>query len=233
MKRISRQSLLVLASGGVLIAAGCFIYAYQSARITIGGPSAGSQFPRTASQTSDVNIQRKSADVSDNKLSLREAIATDDGGLHMRSGAPPTRKLLPERPTQPLASLGRALQSDLELVGPDSDFEEAVHGFAAEIKDTGWSRATEANILNLVSQATGLMVGDIQLECRSTTCRLRLTNAEFEPSSEYSNFGDLVDSVGLELTWLWMGPDQLGNRADLAYLRRKDVAPEAVPEGRR
>lgn len=120
-------------------------------------------------------------------------------------------------------SIGPALQSDLELLGPDSDFNDAVRDFATELRDDDWAVATEALIWRAISALDGLTVADVQVQCKTTTCRIRIDNARFDMNSKYPNFGDFVWDLGLEVTWHWGGPDSLGNRSDFAYLRRAEA----------
>jgi hypothetical protein len=98
--------------------------------------------------------------------------------------------------------------------------------FAAEIVDAAWAPGAEADILSRFAQMPGLAVISIQVECRSTMCRLQVAS----PSSRDAArpFNVLVDSIGLEARWRMAIVDPSGALQSVAYLRRAGDAPECL-----
>jgi hypothetical protein len=82
-------------------------------------------------------------------------------------------------------------------------FEELESRFAAEGTDAGWSDGMEAQILDQVSQITGLRLVSVEAECRETVCRLKLfypagTNSlasldQFRPIASRIGLGQVVE----------------------------------------
>jgi hypothetical protein len=124
-----------------------------------------------------------------------------------------------EQPLPPTISMTQALQ-DLALLPPIPEFAETVRNFASQTDDAPWSEATESRIFGEISQATGLGVSDIQVDCRTTLCRVQLSNPESTPNARYRSLNELIDTFGLETLWLWAAPDSNGNPINLAYLQR-------------
>lgn len=110
---------------------------------------------------------------------------------------------------------------------PIPEFADTLRQFAAEVDDPNWSVATETHIFSEISQATGLSAGDIQVDCRTTMCRVLLTKPASTPSPRYPGFNDLVDSFGLETVWLLALPDENGTPVNFAYVRRPGTPPAA------
>ncbi len=107
---------------------------------------------------------------------------------------------------------------------PIPEFADTLRQFAAEVDDPNWSVATETHIFSEISQATGLSAGDIQVDCRTTMCRVLLTKPASTPNPRYRGFNDLVDSFGLETVWLLALPDENGTPVNFAYVRRPEAA---------
>jgi hypothetical protein len=144
------------------------------------------------------------------------------------SSAPrPFRSPLPgETPSTPMADLLAAGQKDFPPQLADYERE-----FAAEPVDTTWAPGAEADLLATFAQMPNLKVIDMRVECRSTTCRLELTQPSGAPDVEGGRrpFNILLDSVGL-------APRQmisLGRRGEpmrsVAYLWRDGFVPERHP----
>jgi hypothetical protein len=118
-------------------------------------------------------------------------------------------------------SLTQTLQDDLDLLPPIPEFERTVRDFASQLDDAPWSESTESYIFGQMSQATGLGASDIQVDCRSTLCRVRISNPVSTLNPRYRSLNELVDTFGLETLSLWAGPDGNGNPVNLIYLRRR------------
>jgi hypothetical protein len=108
---------------------------------------------------------------------------------------------------------------------PIPEFAQTLRQFAVESDDPNWSAAMETRIFSEISQATGLSAGDIQVDCRTTMCRVLLTKPASTPNARYPGFNDLVDSFGLDTVWLLALPDENGTPVNFAYVRR----PSAIP----
>jgi hypothetical protein len=116
---------------------------------------------------------------------------------------------------------------DLDLrvsIPPIPEFKETLRQFAAESDDPNWSVTTETRIFSEISQATGLGAGDIQVDCRTTMCRVLLTNPSSSPNPRYRSFNELIDSFGLKTVWLLAIPDENGTPVSFAYIQRGEGA---------
>jgi hypothetical protein len=115
---------------------------------------------------------------------------------------------------------------DLDLkmsVGPIPEFKETLRQFALESDDSDWSTATETRIFSEISQATGLSAADIQVDCRTTMCRV-LMKPSSSPNARYRSFNELVDSFGLKTLWILAVPDESGTPVNFAYIQRGEGA---------
>jgi len=112
-------------------------------------------------------------------------------------------------------------------LSPIPEFADTLRQFAVEPHDPTWSAATETRIFSEISQATGLSAGDIQVDCRTTMCRVLLTKPVSSPNPRYRSFNELVDSFGLETVWLLALPDENGTPINFAYVRRPASSPAA------
>ena len=116
---------------------------------------------------------------------------------------------------------------------------EGEREFAAEPVDGTWAPGAESKLLATFAQMPGLKLIDLQVECRSTMCRLQLT----QPPSSAGGGGELPfnilrDEVGLTPRWMMAviegagppGPPRLGDAPrpvkSIAYLWREGFAPE-------
>lgn len=115
----------------------------------------------------------------------------------------------------------QAALRDLDFqFGAIPEFADTVSAFVAQSRDPSWSDATEARIFREISQASGLGADEIQVDCRSTMCRVQLTHRRLSQGAPYEGFDDLVDTFGLKMLWLWSPTDDDGIPMDLAYLQR-------------
>ena len=133
-----------------------------------------------------------------------------------------------ETPSTPMANL---LAGRTE--GPPPQLIEGERAFAAEPVDAAWAPGAEADLLAKFAQMRGLSLIDLQVECRSTMCRLQLTQPGGAPAAEGGPrpFNILLDSVGLEPRWMIA----LGRRGEpmssIAYLWRDGFAPPKPSPG--
>lgn len=99
---------------------------------------------------------------------------------------------------------------------------EGERQFAAEPIDSEWAPGAESDLLAKFAQMPGLKLIDLQVECRSTMCRLQLTQPRAAPGGKASpaQFNILRDSVGLEPRWVIGTIDSAGSMKSIAYLWR-------------
>ena len=114
-----------------------------------------------------------------------------------------------------------ALSPPLEMVADEQ-------AFAAESVDRQWATAAEANILGRIAQVSGLTVTDLQVECRTTMCRMQIVEPRrATPDPNRFAFVDLVDDgFGLKPLWLISLVNPIGGLTSVGYFRRVDPAAE-------
>jgi hypothetical protein len=133
-----------------------------------------------------------------------------------------------ETPSTPMANLLTGREE-----GPPPQLIEGEREFAAEPVDAAWAPRAEADLLAKFAQMPGLSLIDLQVECRSTMCRLQLTQPGGAPAVEGGPrpFNILLDSVGLEPRWMMA----IGRRGEpmrsIAYLWREGFAPPKPAPG--
>ena len=108
------------------------------------------------------------------------------------------------------------------------EFAETVRALAAEDEDPSWSEATETRISRVISQASRLGASDIQVDCRSTMCRVQLTDARSSADTAYAELDDLVAVTGLPMLWLWTATDDDSAPVYLTYLQRPVMFPSPL-----
>jgi hypothetical protein len=155
----------------------------------------------------------------------------------------PQRSPLPgEAPATPMAQLladrelnvivGRAAGADSAI---PPQLAEGEREFAAEPIDTAWAPGAEARLLAVFAEMPGLELIDLQAECRSTMCRLQLTQPPAAPGQLGAlPFNILRDEVGMTPRWMMAvvdgfpadrSPGPLPIRS-IAYLWREGFAPK-------
>ena len=113
------------------------------------------------------------------------------------------------------------------------ELAEGEREFAAEPVDATWAPGAEADVLAKFAQMPGLKLIDLQVECRSTMCRLQLTQPSGAPAPDGARpFNILLDSIGLEPRWMMAIGDRSSAMRSIAYLWRDGFAPER-PAGER
>ena len=130
-----------------------------------------------------------------------------------------------EAPSTPLANLLTDRQAELP-----PGLVEGEREFAAEPVDAAWAPGAEADLFAEFAQIPRLALIDLQVECRSTTCRVQLTQPRGATAADgVRPFNILLDSVGLKPRWMNMIGDPSGGMKSVAYLWRDGFAP-AMPE---
>jgi hypothetical protein len=131
-----------------------------------------------------------------------------------------------ETPSTPLANLFADRQSELP-----PGLKEGEREFAEEPVDTSWAPGAEADLLAQFAQIPRLALIDLQVECRSTMCRVQLTQPRGATAEDgVRPFGILLDSVGIKPRYLSMIFDQSGGMKSVAYLWREGFARLPPPE---
>ena len=122
-----------------------------------------------------------------------------------------------EAPSTPMANMITERQREVPPQIAASERE-----FAAEPVDAAWSSGAEANLLAKFAQMPNLKLIDLQVECRSTMCRLQLTQPSAAPGPEGSPLplALLRDSTGLEPRQLMAIGGPGGSMKAVAYLWR-------------
>ena len=137
----------------------------------------------------------------------------------LRRQPEPDRAPLPgETPATPMADLLRDRQQQLppEMLA----MEQA---FGVESVDAAWADGAEAEILGRFAQRAGLKLIDLQVECKSTMCRLQM--AQPNPQGDSLPLSDFLRALDLQPRFLMSIVDSYGNLKSVAYL------PRATPEG--
>ena len=145
--------------------------------------------------------------------------ATDDAPVFSDQPAaddpaePPA--LLPDQVA--LTPMERKAQSARALIDPGLDSIEKA--FTAESVDPLWASGMEGNILGQIAQAKGLQLVTMQVECRTSMCRVHLMEPPSK-SPDMNAFRDLVRGFGLEVWRMQNLGNQSGAATTVAYLAR-------------
>jgi hypothetical protein len=131
-----------------------------------------------------------------------------------------------ETPSTPMTNLFTDLQRE---VPPNLAAGE--REFAAEPIDAAWAPGAEAGVLAKFAQMPGLKLIDLQVECRSTMCRVLLTQPTGGAAGDGGprSFNILLDSIDLEPRWMIMLGDRGNTNKSVAYLWREGLAPQQHP----
>lgn len=127
-----------------------------------------------------------------------------------------------ETPSTPMTNLMTERQRDVP-----PQLAEGEREFAAEPVDAAWAPGAEADLLAKFAQMPGLKLIDLQVECRSTMCRLQMTQPSGQRAAEGGRqpFNLLRDSIGLVPRWMNVVGDASGSMKSVAYFWRDGYAP--------
>jgi hypothetical protein len=126
-----------------------------------------------------------------------------------------------ETPSTPLANLF----ADRQIADLPPGLAEGEREFAAEPVDAAWAPGAEADLLATFAQMPRLRLIDLQVECRSTMCRVQLMQPRGATAEDGARpFGVLLDSVGVKPRYMNMIFDQSGGMKSIAYLWREGFA---------
>ncbi len=130
---------------------------------------------------------------------------------------------------------------DLQMP-PMPELVEAERAFAGERVDSAWASAMEGHILGEIARTSSLQLVTLQVECRTSMCRVQLIQQQvagaepsivfpsFRPgprtgSGRAASFGNFVSTLALDPHWVASVVDRNGPPTSLAYLARREPAP--------
>jgi len=106
----------------------------------------------------------------------------------------------------------------------DAALRKTERAFDAEGVDSLWSLPTEGRILGEIAQITGLEALTVQVQCRTTMCRIELAErGQLEPGGilpANADFGRLVMGLDQQPLWIMTAVDRYGTPSSLAYVAR-------------
>ena len=150
--------------------------------------------------------ESRSTPAIDDAPALSDEPAADD---------PTERPLLADQVA--LTPMEQKGQSARALIDPGmAGIEQA---FAAEPVDPLWASGMEGNILGHIAQAKGLQLVTMQVECRTSMCRVQLVEPPSK-SPDMAAFRDLVRGFGLDVWRMQYVGNQGGAATTVAYLAR-------------
>ena len=164
---------------------------------------------------------------------ISPTVQADSGRAHVApESAPYVAEPLAPKPQAPATTKAMPLQmwGERGLGGPvSSQFQQRENAFVAEPLDPLWSRSREAEILGQIAQISGLRLINIEVECRTSMCRLQWTqNVPVPVEGELRGMpNDVYEGLLARLGYTQMIP--MGTAADartitsLTYLPRLDV----------
>jgi hypothetical protein len=158
---------------------------------------------------------------------MRNRVVQDSVAESARSAAevPEAAPLPGHPPPTPMAQLLAEREQEFP-----PEVAEGEREFAAEPVDATWAPAAEAEVLSKFAQMPGLKLLDLQVECRSTMCRLQLIQPTGAPDAAGARpFNILLDSIGYDPRWMMAIRDRSGALRSIAYLWRDGFAPQRLP----
>ena len=101
--------------------------------------------------------------------------------------------------------------------------EEGERAFSAESADATWAPGAEANILGRFSRVNGLALNALQVECRSTMCKLQVAAPKSSSGGGPDIFDFFNNSLGVQPRWVQISVDAAGMMQWIAYVGRERV----------
>jgi hypothetical protein len=145
----------------------------------------------------------------------RSTPGTDNAPVLSAEPAAEEPALLPDK--VPLTPMEQKAQSARALIDPGlASIEKA---FAAETVDPLWATGMEGHLLGQLAQAN-LQLVTMQVECRTSMCRIQLVETPVKRPDPAGTFHDLVRDLGLELWRVNRVIDQSGTPTLVAHLAR-------------
>lgn len=114
-----------------------------------------------------------------------------------------------ETPSTPMAQMladnqrNRIVRGDTSVGDLPPGLVEGEREFGAEPVDAKWAPGAEADLLAKFAQMSGLKLIDLQVHCRSTMCRVQVTQPPAPPGRrDRTPFSLLSDDLGLTPRWI-------------------------------
>lgn len=124
-----------------------------------------------------------------------------------------------------LSSLIADLERGRPVPLPDPTVQ-MIRQFVMEDVDEEWSAPTESQIFGGISAVSGLAAVNIEVECRSTLCRIEILHPQDAADDDVLTGATIIEVIqrsGLEPRWLSAYPDDYGNPVSRAYVKKGDV----------
>ena len=175
----------------------------------------------------DADDAGRPADETPPSFSAASQERTADNAAHT-DPEPPRSPLPGDALTTPLTQLmedQRALNLGRAPFGIDEGFPQLAHSeraFAAEPIDESWARGQQTEILSEISQLQGLALLDLRVECRSTMCRVQMSQPRGDGAPA---FRDVAKAIGMEPQWVMSLAGPGGSLNTVGYLWRDGYAP--------
>lgn len=100
--------------------------------------------------------------------------------------------------------------------------------FSAEPVDATWAPGAEADILGRFARVNGLALIGLQVECKSTMCRLQVASPKSSSVREPDLFDFFNNSLGLKPRWIQIAVDGPGMMQWVGYVGREGMGPNAT-----
>lgn len=231
---------------GIRLTDGCRALARASSRIftlaalavSVGGAIAfyGSRAANTAADAVGRparDAQIAPSDASGLAASAEDARASANALVSETAANQPQDTVREQAPPQPPELTLQGIQLPPPLLESES-------AFAVEPIDPLWASQTEAHILREIAALTARPMFTLQVECRSTICRLQVVEPDKAPpdaratgngvpesvAAFASSMRELVTRSGLESRGAMSVPNRFGSRVLVAYFARE--APDAA-----
>jgi hypothetical protein len=201
-------------------------------------PDADSTAPPDDAAAKEAEASGSAADVVNNDADAprAESPLAPAGVIAAAVARPAAEERAPlpgEAPATPMTKLLTDLQSNVIVgrTGPPpipipSEMIEGERAFSVEPIDAAWAPGAEADILAKFAQMQGLKLIDLRVECRSTMCRVELSQPSAASGERPPSFSSLLDSLGLKTRWIMGVVDPSGAALkSFAYLWRDGFAP--------
>lgn len=150
-------------------------------------------------------VQASERENVDGKQPAFESVPPTSSSSLASAEKPQSPSLLPRVPNDPLTS-----------------------SFAAEATDPSWSDFAEARILGEISRLGGLSLITIDVECRTTLCRVQSVFPTSDARARHRILG-VAATLGLEPRPVVAVSNRSGNVAFLAYFARPKTPTQSQP----
>ena len=199
------------------------------ALVLLGRPEPAGVSPQTHDLSGPMPVSAV-ADAEPAVLASREAEDTPPAVLAEVPSAPVSSARPPEH-SSPLPGQARpGPMTQLILDGqrePPPPLAANERAFEAETIDSEWAPMAEARILDAFAQQTGLQLLDLRVDCRTTMCRVQMTQPRGSATGVQPSA--FLSKVGYPIRFIVALDDQAGGRGSIAYLIRPGTPPAGMP----